>query len=244
MDNDSTNQFDSQWPAVLESLEGSMPAGSFNTHFLGSVATIDGGRLIVSVPASANLEMIENRLSGIVRQKVKSVHGVDFTLVFVKAEAKAIHLPDAESDDDSEREFVGAYHNAENAIIQPDRKEWAATRYFREKWRPLLGPLLSELVRELRQLCHHKSQRNTTKTTYKTLADALGVSEPTIKRALKRNKDGSFQNELLGHFIADMRIIKYSSGRDKIRNEGTQFIVYLDEPLTPDDQAGLSKVSK
>ena len=99
------------------------------------------------------------------------------------------------------------------------------------------------MIRELRQRCHYKTGRNSFKTTYKTLAHSLGVSEPTIKRALARDDAGVFKNEYLGYFIKSVETLRKSDGRGGIRNLGSRFVIYLDEPLTPADEAKFTRVS-
>ncbi len=142
-------------------------------------------------------------------------------------------LRDGDIDD-----YQGVYHTLEEEIIQPERREYnQATQYYRKKWRPLLGPTLSELVRELRQRCHYNTGRNKFDTTYKSLAADLGVSEPTIKRALQRDKIGDFKNEYLHYFIADIQTIRETNGKGEIRTKGTRFLIYLNDTLTPDDRA-------
>ena len=135
-------------------------------------------------------------------------------------------------------DFVGVYRDKRNEIIRPDFVE-VHTQYFRRYWRPKLGPLLSELVRELRQRCYYgrgqdPKRRPTVNATYKELAAALGVSDRTIKRALQRDDAGNFANDNLHYFIKDMQPIHvYTDGR--ILTVGTRFTIWLDEELTPED---------
>lgn len=77
------NDNDSQWGAVLEAIRGASPT-SFKTNFLGSEARIDGDRLIVSLPDSANAEWVENRQSGVVKRIVKSAYGREFEIEFTQ----------------------------------------------------------------------------------------------------------------------------------------------------------------
>lgn len=175
-------------------------------------------------------------------------------VAYVVSEAAAskemeIHWPQEEDEpddyDNDPDEYQGVYHNPEDAIIQPAQKEYnQATQYYRKKWRPLLGPTLSELIRELRQRCHYKSKRDKFLTTYKSLAAALGVSERTVKRALARDKEGRFANEHLNYFIADIQVIRESKGKGEIRTKGTRFLIYLTDTLTPDDRTKLDNLRK
>ena len=108
----------------------------------------------------------------------------------------------------------------------------------------MLGPLLSELVRELRQRCYFKSGRNTVKVTHQELARSLGVSRRTVLRALERDAAGRFKNQYLNYFIKDIEVLRKSNGKGAIRNLGTRFVIFLDEPLTPEDEAEFSRVTK
>lgn len=234
---EGTNQ--GLWEDCLASLRGKLLKQQYD-WFEKSSANQVGNTLIIQFPPDANVEMIRARLCRIVEETVHSIYG-ELDIELQKIAVQDIVLPvDVYPDDDEDEsppdaEFSGIYHDKRNAIIQPDKLE-IHTQYFRNHWRRLLGPMLSELVRELRQRCHYKTGRNTFKTTYKSLANTLGVSEPTVKRALKRDKDGNFTNEYLGSFIASMDT-DYQRKDGKVRATGTRFAIYLDEPLTPQHQA-------
>ena len=175
------------------------------------------------------------------RKLIEAALGQPVTFVVAEPE------PVGESEPEPGPQYEATYHDPRNEIIQPNKVE-VHTQYFRNHWRPLLGPLLSELVRELRQQCYHgkgedTTPRPTTDTTYADLAAALGVSEPTIKRALKRDKDGHFQNELLHEFIKGMKPVKVRI-QGQIRTIGTRFTIWMDEELTPADKAIHTEGSK
>lgn len=239
MTKNTTNDNDRQWAEVLQVLKGSLTKGQYDSHFLGSTASFTDHTVSVSLPPSANLPMVENRLSAKVFDAIKSATGRAVAVRFEQGEAKPAYFAEPQLDYEPPKPDIaiaGAYHDPRNAIIQPDKVE-VFTQYFRKEWRPLLGPTLSELIRELRQRCNKKDNRNHFKATYKSLADAIGVSEATVKRLLKRDKKtGDFKNEYIGYFVYSMETIKYTKGQGNIRNEGTQFVIYLDEPLTPKDR--------
>jgi hypothetical protein len=69
----------------------------------------------------------------------------------------------------------------------------------------------------------------------------LGVSKRTIQRVFKRRKSKEFIHPYLGYFIKEMKIQKESDGKT-IKNVGTKFIIYLDEPLTPEDQKKVAEL--
>lgn len=235
-----------RWPEVLECLLTSLSKAQFNAHFLGSQGVLQAdGTLSVSLPASANIAQITNRLSHIVKRAVLPVYGdvggINYRLAL--PQIAPVPFEDEPEPEHPDAEFTGAYYDKRNAIIQPGVPE-IATQYFRRKWRPLLGPTLSELVRELRQRCNYLDRRDHFRATYKSLAMALGVSEKTIKRALSRDGQGNFKNRYLNHFISDMKTLKESNGQGQIRTLETRFVIYLDEPLTPEDEAKLTEGTK
>lgn len=243
------NQSDDVWQETLNQLRLQMTRGTFDI-WLATTKLLDVQRslpddtnlYIIEAASSMAVDWLENRLKETIIRTLAGVVGGPVQVEFVPREAAAYEPLDALSDaqreepDEPDAEFEGVYYDQRNAIIQPDKVE-VHSQYFRRKWRPLLGPLLSELIRELRQRCHYKTGRNTTKVTHKELARALGVSERTVYRALDRDETGSFKNKYLNYFIKDIQVLKRSDGRGKIRNLGTRFMIYLDEPLTPEDEA-------
>jgi hypothetical protein len=231
------------WRQAADQLAGQMTKNTYHAHIapLKPQELTNGTLKLTCLPIS--LDWLENRLKAPILAALKTIEPV-ITDVAFEAEGVVFEPfaePDEPDPDDADAEFSGVYHDRRNAIIQPDRVE-LHSQYFRRKWRPLLGPLLSELVRELRQRCHHKTGRNTFKTTYKSLAQALGVSERTIKRALERDDSGRFKNEYLNFFIHDMELLqRRDEHTGQIWTTGTRFVIYLDEPLTPEDEANSPK---
>ena len=186
------------WPDVLEILRNKLTKAAYDQHIKPlEIIKIENETILLSC-TSNSAEWLENRLKsqilGVLREINNDIKDVCFEPVAYAPIANLdISQPLEEDDTQAEAAFVGAYHDQRNAIIQPDKLE-IHTQYFRRRWRPLLGPTLSELIRELRQRCHYRSRRNVFKTTYKNLAQSLGVSEKTIKRALQRDEQGQFKN--------------------------------------------------
>lgn len=233
------------WQQVLNQLQLQMPRATFdtwlrNTSLIGIDEAASPPAYMIDVDSNYAADWLENRLTDVIKRTLQAVVGHPVAIRFVPREKKVYPPIDDEVEEDEPEdaniEIVGVYHNKGLAIIQPGKVE-VHTQYFRKKWRPLLGPLLSELVRELRQRCHFKTRRNSFKTTYESLARALGVSERTIQRALQRNEDGLFKNEYLNYFIKEIQVIQRRDEAGQIRNVGTRFVIYLDEPLTQADQA-------
>jgi hypothetical protein len=241
---------DDIWAKTLEILQQQMTRATFNAWFKGSrLVSVqkslleDADTYTVEVASAQAVDWLEHRLKETIASALQVVVSRPAQLEFIAREQKAftpLDQPEIEEaePDRADAEFEGVYRNQELAIIQPDRV-MVFPQYFRKKWWPLLGPTLACLVMELRQRCHFKSGRNNFKTTYKSLAKAIGVSERTIHRVLERDEAGNFENEYLGYFIKDIEVLKESDGKGSIRNLGTRFVIYLDEPLTPEDQARL-----
>lgn len=239
------------WSNTLQLLRPSMTAATFDTLLATSrlidIRDADPEIYVVEVDSSLSVDWLEHRLKEIIIRMLMKVIGKLVRIEFVtKAYVPDVSLEEEvfeASADDTNRpdlEFVAAYYDARNALIQPQRVE-VHTQYFRLKWRKLLGPLLSELVRELRQRCHYQSGRNTTRVTYRELSKTLGVSIPTIERALARDKNGRFKNEYLHYFIKEMQPIRRRIDGGRVQGIGTRFVIYLDEPLTPQDEAKLHR---
>jgi hypothetical protein len=241
------------WQKTLAQLEGQTTKATYSTWLAGTrlvdiqKSFLDADVYIVEVASPMAKDWLEHRLKDPIAHTLAGVVGEPVSVEFIVKKQVAfepIDEPDELDEPDiPDAEFTGIYHDKRNAIIQP-KKVSVYSKYFERKWRPLLGPLLTELIRDLQQRCHRRSGRNTFKTTYKDLAKALGVSEKTIKRALARNEAGNFKNEHLAYFIRDIETLKSSDGRGKVRNLGSRFTIYLDDPLTPIDEAELSRGTK
>jgi hypothetical protein len=238
------------WTQVLRQLQQQMTRATFNTWLAqSSLVGVENEVYTVEVTSSQAIDWLENRLKEVIARSLTGVVGKPVEVKFIAREVRPYEPLDEtlaeETGETYDAELKAAYHDRRNAIIQPARVE-QHTQYFRLKWRPLLGPMLSELIRELRQRCYFgkgkdPTRRNSFGVTYKQLAFALGVSERTLYRALERDETGRFKNEYLNFFIKDMRVLKkYDEEKGKFINDKTQFVIYLDEPLTPKDQARLS----
>ena len=260
---DPTQKYEVQtpafWPGVLQSLKGQTTAGIYDQLIKPLVVEcVEAGVLHLSTP-NPGARALEAQWKPRILAAIPDAEGIGDVAfetrqaAWICAEEPAIPValpddtrlpyddtlpePSALTPDGGSDEYIGVYHNVDNAIIQPDHREWGATQYYCKHWRPLLGPTLSELIRELRRRCHYRSSRHSFKTTYKSLAEAIGVSERTVKRALERDTAGQFKNAYLGYFIAKMVLVQFRGDDGKTRCEGTRFYVYLDDALTPEDGA-------
>ncbi len=218
------------WVETLAQLNHQMTKATFNAWLKQtSLLSLKDGIATIQVKSNVAKEWIEARLIDTINRTLTSVNGSQVDEIkIVVGNGEVI-----------ERQYVGEYRDPKNAIIQPNKVE-VHTQYFRKHWRPLLGPVLSELVRELRQQCYYgnneNSQRPTTDTTHQDLAKALGVSRNTIRRALKRDKNGDFSNEYLHYFIKNIETVR-TRKNDQIRTVGTRFTIWMDDDLIPSDKA-------
>ena len=246
-------EYSDVWQQTLAALKNQMAPATFNAHLATcEVVHVAGGTWTVSC-AENSLDWLQHRLDDVVLRELRSITEEPVVIEWaVEKQPVFFAAEEAEEEEESEGKadvhFDGVYHDRRNAIIMPLKIE-VHTQYFRRKWRPKLGPTVSELIRELRQRCYHSKdnpaeRRNSFKTTNKSLGKALNVSESTILRILKRDDAGNFENEYLGRFIKSVETITYRKADGKIRNEGTRFTIYLDEPLIPDDEEKLKKDAK
>ena len=120
------------------------------------------------------------------------------------------------------------------AIIKP-RSVLITTRYFWQKWRPLLGNSLAMLVIEARRKCYRNlatgEVRDWFYSTMEELSQTVGFSPKKIMRLLK-----------LPHaqkFIRYKPTYVYSPDIGKKVHGKCLFKVSLDDPLIPDDEVGL-----
>ena len=126
------------------------------------------------------------------------------------------------------------YYDAKH-IIQP-KQVVIATRYFWERWAPLLGPTLTVLVVRLRMHCYYNKEtqerRDWCFPTQQTLAAEVGISRWTVMRELKK--------PLASQFVR----IQYRSRYDRVRQQTVRisslYHVAMDDPLVADDQSKLT----
>ncbi|MDM8528631.1 DnaA N-terminal domain-containing protein [Anaerolineales bacterium HSG24] len=259
------------WKQTLEQLSESMTQATFNSLLTGSVPVqLYNDTLTIAVPSNYAADWLNHRLIEGINRAATSNAGIPLQVQFVSRKEvierhfespgyqKQLDLPPEDNDDTSSTHRApnaiafkeapietGIVPEAYNAIVNPHRVE-VFTQYFRKKWRPLLTPLLSELVRELRQRCYSKYRRNdgpevAIEVTQEELAQALGVSRSTIARALTRDKKGNFKNPHLSYFIKEMTIMQDRRMNGRVKKTKTRFVVVVEEPLIPEDEAKLTE---
>ena len=123
-----------------------------------------------------------------------------------------------------------AYGNERANIIQPDKGIYV-TKYFLEKWLPLLGHSALIVIMMTRKVCYWNpytgEKRDILETEMGELAQQACVSVRTLKTVLK--------NELVKRYF-----IRYTVRRvmtpNGIRTAGIRLQVRMDDPVTPEDQ--------
>jgi hypothetical protein len=222
-------QREDPWKSLLEILSGKMTRGTFDSVFAHTTAELKpGGELIVYAKSEASYRWLKNRWHRVITETARNYLDQGVTVSFAL----------------DHQEMVGVNskcHPTYDEIVRPGWVE-VHTWYFRMKWRRLLGPVASELIRELRQLCYWNGRQDWVITTYADLAKAIGVSELTIKRLLAKDKCGKFKNAHLDKFILSITPIKQRQN-GQLRGLGSKFVIRLDDPLTPEDEAKCLKVS-
>jgi len=142
----------------------------------------------------------------------------------------------SDQDDDlpatSKRKFMlqRAYGNERANIIQPDKGIYV-TKYFLEKWLPLLGHSALIVIMMTRKVCYWNpytgEKRDILETEMGELGEQACVSVRTLKTVLK--------NELVKRYF-----IRYTVRRvmtpNGIRTAGIRLQVRMDDPVTPEDQ--------
>ncbi len=145
---------------------------------------------------------------------------------------------DETSTSKSKRKLVlqQAYGDKRARLIQPDKGIYV-TKYFLEKWLPLLGHSALIVVMIIRKVCYWNpytgEKRDILETEMGELAEQACISVRTLKTVLK--------NELIKRYF-----IRYTVRRvmtpNGIRTAGIRLQVRMDDPLTPEDQAALDEI--
>ena len=123
-----------------------------------------------------------------------------------------------------------AYGDERASIIQPDKTVYV-TKYFLEKWLPLLGHSALIVIMMTRKVCYWNpytgEKRDILETEMGELAKQACISVRTLKTVLK--------NDLVKRYF-----IRYTVRRvmtpNGIRTAGIRLQVRMDDPLTPQDQ--------
>lgn len=134
-------------------------------------------------------------------------------------------------------EVLPFYHDLRNQVVHPLNLH-VETRYFFRKWKPVLGPVLTLLIMELRDRCYYNprtgERRDYCWPSQDELARAIGVSVRTVIRAL--------QDPRAKKFIRVQHRYRYDSTMGKKVRTSSAYVVAMDDPLLPADEGVLTRL--
>ncbi|HVC33583.1 MAG TPA: helix-turn-helix domain-containing protein [Chloroflexota bacterium] len=137
---------------------------------------------------------------------------------------------------DERLEVLPFYHDLRNQIVRPLNLH-VETRYFFRTWKPRLGPVLTLLIMELRDRCYYNprtgERRDYCWPSQEELARSMGVSVRTVIRAL--------QEPLARRFIRVQYRYRYDPLLGKKVRTSSAYLVAMDDPLVPEDDAELKR---
>ena len=133
------------------------------------------------------------------------------------------------------------YYDIRNKIINP-RSIIQETRYFWNKWKPLLGPVLTILVMDLRSRCYLNlktgEKRDYCSPSCNEIANACGVSYRTVKSYLGKSFIKS--HPYLHLFLRTEFKYMYNEIYKKKVRVSNIYYVAMDDPLIPEDEKQLT----
>jgi len=235
------HELKSLWHDTLEDLARIMTRATFTSLLNGSKpVSLVSNTLTIWVSSAQSADCLNYRLQGTVARSLSNIAGtpllVEFTATRDFSHQRTLPLPSAAKPITNAAPTYALAHE-DSAPHACERAE-VNTRYFSTHWRPLLGPLLSELVRELRYLAHaleHDSAECAlVQVSQGELAHRLGVSRSTIARSISRSPDNAFPNDYLHLFLREVTPIQGRDEDGKLRNDSTQFAIRLSDPPVPE----------
>jgi hypothetical protein len=127
-------------------------------------------------------------------------------------------------------EIKGGYRTVYNQIVQPDRV-FTVSRYFLDYWLPLLSPSLAWLIVAFRQRAFWNGQRDWCIVSQERIAREAGVSSRTARRQLS--------SAYMAWFLAGQARRRFRPDLGRKVYDISSYVVYQDDPLVPQHQAGL-----
>lgn len=230
------------WQECLNILQQQNTRAGFDAVFKNSTAYMGVNQLVIVAQSGLSQELMANRQDKAIKQAIRTVYP-DFNGTEV---VYRYNTPDLQAEIDSLNR-VNRQNDDQDLILGYMAKKEASSQYFRRYWRPLLGPTLSELIRELRQRGYYGKEDDGPKeeihVRFDTLAQALGVSLSTLKRCLKRDKTGKFvRSEYLYLFITSMETItRYDPEKGRNVKDHTKFMIKQIDPIAPQHKDIFSK---
>lgn len=217
------------WSEVLKTLQLQTTKATYQAWLKNTTAQEKEGCLIVLTPSAFGQDWLDNRLRHTIELAVEAVYGRKIPVEF-RVVANGGYQPDLF--------LTGTYRDAYNAIVQPDKQHYCS-RYFHQKWLPLLGTELWLLIWEMRTRCSWdwktgEVRRDLVEATAQELGAAIGVSESTFWRLLRHEHASKFITR-----VGTKR--RYSKTQSGTVNEKNVWRVRLDDPLIPADEEKLKQ---
>lgn len=132
-------------------------------------------------------------------------------------------------------ELLPFYHDLRSKIIKP-KSVVVESKYFFRNWKPLLGPVLTLLIMELRDRCYYNPQtgekRNFCWPSLEELAKSIGTNERTIRRTLK--------HPFASQFIKIEPRYRYDPKLNKKLRTSNVYHIAMDDPLIPKDEGKMA----
>lgn len=238
------------WRYTLEELSRVMTRATFHGLLSDSKpAQFDNGTLTVSVSSDRSAAWLNLKHKETVARTLTSLAGVPIQVAFTPLPPSQTTLPEIGLETNPVQNSPAPQPTTTAKAAQPPQATTAsdtadpltqletATHYFRLQWRPLLGPLLSEMIRELRQIGHEQNQTQSSEVVVEIaqgeLAARLGVSRSTIARALMRDNQDNFKNPYLQYFITHVAVLTYRDRKGRVQKGKTRFTIQLNDSQIP-----------
>lgn len=230
------------WPdwsdKILPTLRQQMTKSTYEAILVNSELYKNGDTLIIIKAQSETAKAwLEGRLSELVKKSLITAGLPDSISLQFTYEGGGLLDTTTDQADDAQPIWDGKAQ----VLWCLNHKE-ASSQYFRYYWRPRLGPLFSEIVRELRQIAYRKDNRSNevmVQTTHKQLGTMLGKSRSTITEALQRDGEmGKFyRNEYLHLFIKQSYTVScFHEANKRYSHDHTNFLIAMIEPILPEHE--------
>jgi len=228
------------WQSILQRLDSCMTRATFDNLLRDSTPVKrNDNKITVAVSSDQAAEWLNGRMSGTVQRTLSDITNQTYEVDFVTR---------VQSDSPKQAKRQPNNNIAQLSFLPKSTNDVATTandgyelspQYFRKVWRPLLGPLLSELIRELRQLGYEQGftrdcEFAMVEATQMGLAKSLGISRRTLVRALERTDNNQFKQKHLNLFILDLIALKGRDERGRTVKDRTRFKIRLNDPILPE----------
>lgn len=126
---------------------------------------------------------------------------------------------------------VPDYRVPYNQIVRP-RQVFTISQYFLLHWLPLLTPTSAWLIIALQQRSFWNHRQEWCVVSQDDLANDIGLTSRSLRDVAKR--------PYIDWFIMPEQRYRYDAGKGRKVRDWKKYSVYLDDPLSPEHQAGLA----